>query len=814
MKTKTQHKFLTNIKTPNQWWKFGLYILGSIVIAYLLFIVLNSILILISLIVDKTLKLTFLEAFNKTFKSPFFVPKANIALYISLGALLFLIIRSFNICFFKKQKNRDHVTKTDNIEYGSGKWLLDERKPEKINLKDFEKVYTPNFEIPSYLTRTTYTNKNGKHKLLYHGISVRDVVHQIIIGSTGSGKTQKVIFPTIFTNSRLKDIVDPTTGIKTNRKPSFVITDPKGEIFDVTKMDLEKQGYNVQVLNFKDPSKSMGWNPLAQTLKFFTIAITYEKDFIQAIKKSSKQDNAKINHDFSCLKDTIPNCTKCYDDFKNNKKQKKFWIDKFDKKIIYTQEDYDKYLTSQIKYFKSLAQQEIVDLAETLINSSSSKEDIWPNGAKSLIKGVLMAMLEIKEKDFAAITEKNFNMVTVQKILANRTSLNNWFKKYGYLNPTSGSWGTCSAQIDCGENTNSSYFSAVSNGTRIFADESLQDILCKNDINLFEIASKDKPTALFLIVPDQRKDKHPLASLFVSQLYLACSFVADRNRIDFGREELDRDLMFLLDEFGNMPAIANFDTILSVSRSRRIFFTLIVQDLAQIDKEYDRGATTIKSNCLLTVYLKSDNENINEMIAKKCGKETVLTRSVSDDNSQSSKSSTSMVGKDLITAADLFKLTNSDDELAVVLYAGMQPAITRFKHLYKLKKLGVMNFFGKLQFDSTPNPIMYDESYFFDLSNYKFQKDDVEPIVDPTNLSRVSKEFERPMFKRPKPNFDINNLKLMEFNSLSASEKQKKIEDLKLLLKTQKLSTYPDENQINGLKKDIELYENSFNGMK
>ncbi|WP_169728743.1 type IV secretory system conjugative DNA transfer family protein [Williamsoniiplasma lucivorax] len=745
------------------------------------------------------------QIFKEFMNSKFYIPKINWAFYGACGGFAFFSFYSIKQVFFAKIKIKDHVSKTESEEYGGAKWLIDERKPKEVNLENFEEVYAKNFDKPSYLTRTSTTKINSKIVLMYHGISVREVVHQIIIGSTGSGKTQKTILPTIWTNSRLKDFIDEKTGEKINNKPSFVITDPKGEIFDTTKMDLEAQGYDVKVLNFKDPFKSMGWNPLSQTLKFYTLAITYNQNNIKKILNKKDEKSEKLLLDYvtknSCLKHTKQNCSVCFDEFKAIKKKSYYWVDTYNLRIIYSKEEFDKYLLSQIKYFKSLAFQEIIDLAETIINSSATKDAIWPNGAKSLLKGVLFAMLEIKEKDFDAITEKNFNMVTVQKILANRTQLNDWFKQYGAKNPTSNAWTTCSAQIDCSENTNSSFFSAVADGTRIFADESLQDILCKNDIDLFSMASNDKPTALFLIIPDQRKDKHPLASLFVSQLYLACSFVADRNRVERGKEELDRDLMFLLDEFGNMPAIANFDTILSVSRSRRIFFTLIVQDLAQIDKEYDKAATTIKSNCLLTVYLKSDNEKINQLIAEKCGKETVLTRGISDDKKQLEKSSTSMTGKDLITPSDLFQLTKKDKDLAAVLYAGMQPSITRLKHYFKLKEAGVMEFFGSLQFDSRPNPIIYGEEHFFNLANYGITKMDNTKFKTFGNPNMMSKNLNDALNQsRPKP-------KTLEVLEMTPAQKKEKLKKLQKQLFDAKTSLDPDEDEIIRLKKEIDALE-------
>ena len=75
-----------------------------------------------------------------------------------------------------------------------------------------------------------------------------NVAHNLVIGSTGSGKTQTTILPMI--------------NLAISAKESFVINDPFGELYDFTKEKLQKEGYNIAVLNFEDPSKGNKWNPL------------------------------------------------------------------------------------------------------------------------------------------------------------------------------------------------------------------------------------------------------------------------------------------------------------------------------------------------------------------------------------------------------------------------------------------------------------------------------------------------------------------------------------------------------------------------
>ncbi|MBQ1685648.1 MAG: type IV secretory system conjugative DNA transfer family protein [Clostridia bacterium] len=88
--------------------------------------------------------------------------------------------------------------------------------------------------------------------------------HTFIIGETGCGKTRRVILPTI----RMLG--------KTGR--SMVITDPKGELYEQTANDLKKRGYNVVVLDFRDPGRSVRWNPFDLIETLYRSDSTKDKD--------------------------------------------------------------------------------------------------------------------------------------------------------------------------------------------------------------------------------------------------------------------------------------------------------------------------------------------------------------------------------------------------------------------------------------------------------------------------------------------------------------------------------------------------------
>lgn len=72
--------------------------------------------------------------------------------------------------------------------------------------------------------------------------------HNLVIGSTGAGKTQTTVLPMV--------------NLLAKHDESMIITDPKGEIYENTAKYLESLGYNIVLLNFRDPQQGNAWNPM------------------------------------------------------------------------------------------------------------------------------------------------------------------------------------------------------------------------------------------------------------------------------------------------------------------------------------------------------------------------------------------------------------------------------------------------------------------------------------------------------------------------------------------------------------------------
>jgi len=79
--------------------------------------------------------------------------------------------------------------------------------------------------------------------------------HNLVIGSTGSGKTET--------------IVKPMVNLLAKKGESMIITDPKGEIYRYSASALKDRGYKIILLNFRDPQRGNAWNPLALPYQYY-----------------------------------------------------------------------------------------------------------------------------------------------------------------------------------------------------------------------------------------------------------------------------------------------------------------------------------------------------------------------------------------------------------------------------------------------------------------------------------------------------------------------------------------------------------------
>ncbi len=168
---------------------------------------------------------------------PAFTGEYILPTLIGFAFALAFIITSVSSYFFEREKGIGVTTKPKQ-EKGYSRW---ETEKEFKNLKDIHKVL-PEADTSEYAGIPLINN--GKEIWVDSG-----EYHNLIIGATGSGKTQTM--------------VQPMVRILAKKGESMIITDPKGEIYENNAEMLREKGYNIVLLNFRDPQKGSAWNPLS-----------------------------------------------------------------------------------------------------------------------------------------------------------------------------------------------------------------------------------------------------------------------------------------------------------------------------------------------------------------------------------------------------------------------------------------------------------------------------------------------------------------------------------------------------------------------
>lgn len=426
-------------------------------------------------------------------------------------------------------------------------------------------------------------------------------IHTLVIGTTGSGKTTQFVDPTMQILSESK------------AKPCIVVTDPKGEIYDNHSQKLRKNGYRVLVFDLKEPFQSSRWNPLTRAYELNERACNLNKEVVVHHNDDPRDFGLK------CTSDTYYSEWYEFDGFAFA-----------DVKLLQNHQ-------SAVKQrLQTDAFEDLKDIAAVLCPIQSNNDPIWERGAKDLIQGTLLAMLEDSENPELGMTKEKFNFFNLSKILNLKDNdaynpLKSLTEYFQGRDPLSKAVQLANQVITNADKTTKSYMGIVTDRMGLFSDTGICFATSINEMDLKTFA--DQPTALFIKIPDEKQTRHPIATMFVSQLYKVLVDIANKRG-----GALPRDVYFLLDEFANMPKIEGFDTIITVARSRRIYFILCLQSYVQLTTKYGQEtAATVKDNCNIHVFIASNDNNTLEEFSKKCGNISVETETTSINKSDKSK---------------------------------------------------------------------------------------------------------------------------------------------------------------------------------
>lgn len=515
-------------------------------------------------------------------------------------------------------------------------------------------------------------DKKGLH------VNLASPMHGLIIGATGSGKT------TTFINPMIQILAKSGAG------SSMICTDPKGELFQLHSKFLQERGYKVMVLDLRDPYSSFRWNPLSDIFDRYQEYVSTGNDIYVRSDSAEKSGLELVNP------------PELYGDEWYEYEGKAYAVSKELIAVIKVQRQkiYDE------------VYEDLNDLVSVICPIESQDDPVWEKGARSIIMATILAMLEDSENPELGMTREKFNFFNVNKALGNSDNNFEALRNYFYGRNVLSKAVTLSKQVlSAAENTLASYMSIAFDKLSIFNDEGICSLTSNTDIDPAVFA--DESTALFLKIPDEKDTRHTLAAAFILCIYKALIKKAST------REDLSlpRNVYFILDEFGNMPKIDKFDKMITVGRSRKIWFNMVVQSYAQLDNVYGKTVGDIvKSNCGMKMFIGSNDIETCKEFSELCGNCTVSTTSVS--RSMGAKEgeanySTSIQTRPLIYPSELQKINNKTDTgNAIIVTFGNYPLKTKFTPSYQcdLYKFGTMDLSEVRSNAFFPDEVYYDLS--------------------------------------------------------------------------------------------------------
>lgn len=427
---------------------------------------------------------------------------------------------------------------------------------------------------------------------------VAEPSHTLLVGSTGSGKTQGFYMPAI---EFLANSVD---------KPSMLIMDVKHEIYREKAELLRKQGYRILALDGSSPFTSAKFNPLGLIWRSFHRANAAKK--LLAEPKTPYAFNGK-----------------------NYGNDIRSW-----------RIDVNAFINKEIDFYNGL----IASISETLV-PVMSKDPFWDYGSREIARLTILAMLEDSLVPARGMTEEKFTLYNVLNVINSRQDdcdvLESYVKLHARTAPSRRLENYVSSKAKI---TRDSFLMCTINYLARSVNHSCNCLTCANDIDIEEVAANlDKPTAIFLMIDSTNEATHMVCNMFLKQLMSELQHRGDEKAL--------YDFHVLWDEFATSgmktEAISNWITTM---RSRRVWFHLGVQSYQQLDHLYGQSVrVNISGNAKLIFCGSNDAATIKE-VAGSFGQKIGSVSSYSVANTGDVQMSVQPNNSPLVRMSDLAQL--------------------------------------------------------------------------------------------------------------------------------------------------------------
>ena len=501
--------------------------------------------------------------------------------------------------FYDKTRDDYIACKKENSSLYSYK----DFKDKKLKVYFYDELYKT--EVQGYPFSSDFVDENGnaydfdsyeelseeekaKCRLRYFYLPF---YHEMYVGTTGSGKTTGCLEPQIRAIGSQKN------------KPNIFVTDPKGELFDHHATFLKKKGYNVFILNFKDPSISNSWNPFDEL---------YDKQ-VSLID---------LGKDYQLCHGLVPDGVRMFDD--KTKYQRTYYM--LDGIAFATLSSLSQYVENQRFTIKSEVSSLINQISSTMIPPiPGDKDPIWRDGSRDLLSGIISGLLEEAVKPNTTFTKKMMTLKTVNDVYLKINDGQNNSHEFDIVHEffeekSTETLSKVTTVLDSADKTRASFLSCFRAAVADWMHGHILKLTAETTIDLDD--SKN-PFAVFFVTRDYESSDDLVASLFINWVYTQVLKKVERIRNNNPSAKV-RDTHFLLDEFANIPQIHDFRRKIATARSRNIWFHIIIQNYSQLNAIYgDEVASTIWDNCNSQVFLGCQSRETKEKFSKECGMMTV-----------------------------------------------------------------------------------------------------------------------------------------------------------------------------------------------
>lgn len=297
-------------------------------------------------------------------------------------------------------------------------------------------------------------------------------------------------------------------------------------------------------------------------------------------------------------------------------------------------------------------------MKNTKQEGASGGDQFWDDSTKALTLAIAFYLLEKKTDENGNSLDRNFSTVMKMMRLAeiseqdenHRSPLDEMMDEFRTENPHSMAVSFYADFKKAPAETAKSILISAAVRFAAFNLPEVADLTHTDNIHLDTLG--DRKTALFIIIPSSDATFNFLAAMMYTQLF---DTLYDTANFKYGGR-LPVHVRCLLDEFANVGTIPDFDKLLATMRSMEISANIIIQNLAQLKKMYDKSWEILTGNCDSLLFLGGQEASTLEAISKSLGKETIDVVSQNRTRSHKSPSTSennSILGRELMTTDEL-----------------------------------------------------------------------------------------------------------------------------------------------------------------